>query len=63
MEKAPYPAAPAIKKNEAFTIKKLSKQVDLVQAKYGMPCLYAHKKLIASTDSIHIENVPQVLTL
>ena len=43
-------AEPLSKESEAFSFKKLSKRIDLIQAKYGMPSSQANKTFVASAD-------------
>ena len=46
------------KPNEAFFYKKLSKNIDLLQSKYGMPSLYKGKLLVASCNEFYVETAP-----
>ena len=45
-------ATPNLIKSESISIKRLSKQVDIIQAKYGMPCKLHNTVMVASEDAI-----------
>ena len=47
---------PMKKKNEVLSLKKLSRQVDLIQAKYGMPSCQPSSIMIASADTVYVED-------
>jgi len=44
--------------NECLNIKIMSKKVDLLQAKYGLPSSYRHEVFVASSEYIRVEHGP-----
>ena len=46
-----------VEKMDVLELKKLSRKVDLLQAKYGMPCGLNYKTMVASADTIYAEEI------
>ena len=48
--------SPMPKKKKVFSFRRLSKRIDLLQAKYGMPSCQSGSIMVASAESIHLES-------
>ena len=47
--------SPTVVKNDVLFFKRLSKNIDLIQSKYGFPSSLSSKIMIAAADVIHVE--------